>query len=211
MVCGLLGIPNLQGCHIYDKERYNELKTTEEKQQKLIELELLEIDSMVNLLALCKGCHTLFDHQKIGINENFEIIITGSIWNSISNPYTRAKYGTFHGNRICFKHSFQSISRKAVAERFTNCFSPKRTANDMEIQDQSVVDEDEVTRLIKQFDYMDIDEVQRFEEFLSHFMIGTKLIKNCSNKDLIEYIKSNKTKMPLGNVPSYIGYFLIFI
>jgi hypothetical protein len=142
MVCGLLGFTNLQGAHIYDRERYILLGESE-RQQILIDLELLDIDTMRNLLALCHGCHRLFDNQKIGINEDFQVIITRSIWYRLANPYTKQRYSAFDRKPIKFKHAFQSISEKAVAERYQNLFVPKLEANSAENEDgEEVIDEE---------------------------------------------------------------------
>lgn len=131
LVCGLLGLPNLEACHIWEIKHYDNITDELERETLLSSLGLSDINQVSNLVTMCKNCHDYFDGHKLGIHpEGLHVIVTKSIRQRVANPYSKVLYEELHGKKLIDRplESFR-IQRKVVFYRFDTYFLPDNAAD----------------------------------------------------------------------------------
>lgn len=132
VICGLMGIANLEGCHVYEIKEFDGLAssvpkdlTKKQRRERLNELKqgildslgLNTINDVTNLDTMCRACHECYDHQDISIAPSRHIIISNDIRDKVANPYNPKKYIEFHGMQLPELPRHKQVTDAARAHR----------------------------------------------------------------------------------------------
>ena len=217
LVCSMEGVSNLDACHIFERKHYMQL-TEQLRELMLNNLALNSIDEIQNLITMCKQCHGKFDSHSLGIDpEKMSLIVTNLVRDKISNPYTKVPYQNLHGNVITqSEHIHKRFSEKAVKHRFETYFSKHNkdkhycpicdhisqtmrehglhleASNCCRITKTVTDESNEENDIVAKLSLLTIDESAIYESFKETFMIDSKKLNTCSNKELKAFLLSKK-------------------